>query len=484
MKNICRIYARLSSRGEEDISTSRQVEMCSAVAKQRGWRIVVYEEPVGQRSGRSERHRPAWKRLREDIAKSDETVALACADVARVSRSVIDFFRLVDDLNRRGIALVSLKEQFDTTTAHGRMILGVISVINQWYAEDISERTKVYYDHLRSAHAWIGKVPQGTRLAGHGTHRHLVSSPATYSRNGRKTTYLETIRAWLRLLTSPQSIGTYSGAVRLNDQGYRWRANDGKPRKLVSSDLRQVNETLSNWDGLIDPRLLARAKERVRERRQHRRNGPKSKFPPPLLAGVLVCHRCGARYTIVHQHRRKRAWTYYRHRRGDCPDEGYVSARYIDSAALAILHGLTDLPPRVKHQVAATVATIPLRRPESDQPRVRASLERKRRRLEEYAVDGLISRDTYLKKRTELDAELAALPEPQPAPAISTAEDALAFITALGDMVERIALLDPYVANRAMRDAFKEIRIRERKVIGYTLSDELATWQRAQRKVS
>lgn len=465
------IYARLSKRTAQDISTQRQIDLCCKVAKEHRWEPIIYEEPEGNRSGRTEKNRPQWKAALEQLRTDPQVVALICNDIARVSRSIINSFKLIDELRQRDIALVSLKEQFDTTTAGGRAMLGVICVLNQWFAEDISERQKSANAALRAAGAWLGKPPQGTRIDGKGAARRLAPSKDTYTLDGKRRTYLDTVRAWLNLMTDTQPIGVYRGALHLNDDGYRWQGNDKKPRKIIAGDLRKINETLSNWDGILDPSLIERARTRVSERTQRKANGRMTQHPPPLLLGVLYCAKCNRRYSVLHA----KTGTGYRHDRGDCDTAFYIPAGEIDKQALTILRRLIVIPTKIKREIAEQAA----RGLDVEKSNRRAVLETRLRRLEESFIDDILSRAVYLKKRKQLLDELATLPRVEPVKPLS-AEAYLHWLDNLAGLIERAAKLDPWVANRAMRDAFVSLHVRHRKVTRYELSPALAAWQTAQ----
>lgn len=67
--------------------------------------------------------------------------AIVVAKLDRLTRSIRDLAFLVELANQKGIALVSVNEHIDTSTAAGRMILNMLGVISQWEREVIGERT-------------------------------------------------------------------------------------------------------------------------------------------------------------------------------------------------------------------------------------------------------------------------------------------------------------------------------------------------------
>jgi len=61
---------------------------------------------------------------------------------SRLSRSTAELLQTVNDLMDRGIHLISHKENLDTTTASGRLMLTVFGAIAQFELEITLERQK------------------------------------------------------------------------------------------------------------------------------------------------------------------------------------------------------------------------------------------------------------------------------------------------------------------------------------------------------
>lgn len=59
----------------------------------------------------------------------------------RLSRSVIDVYRIIDLLNKCNCNLIAVMDQLDVSSANGRMMVGMLAIIAQWERETISERT-------------------------------------------------------------------------------------------------------------------------------------------------------------------------------------------------------------------------------------------------------------------------------------------------------------------------------------------------------
>lgn len=142
----CAIYTRKStnSRLDREVnSLTTQHEICSAyVASQqyRGWTALARRYDDGGHSG-SGLERPALAALMHDI-EAGEVDTVVVYKIDRLTRSLVDFVRLIDIFDRRAVGLVSVSQAFDTADSMGRMILNVLLTFSQFERELIAERVR------------------------------------------------------------------------------------------------------------------------------------------------------------------------------------------------------------------------------------------------------------------------------------------------------------------------------------------------------
>lgn len=142
----CAIYTRKStnSRLEHEVnSLTTQHEICSAYIasqKYRGWTALSRRYDDGGHSG-SGLERPALAALMHDI-EAGEIDTVVVYKIDRLTRSLLDFVRLIEIFDRRTIGLVSVSQAFDTADSMGRMILNVLLTFSQFERELISERVR------------------------------------------------------------------------------------------------------------------------------------------------------------------------------------------------------------------------------------------------------------------------------------------------------------------------------------------------------
>ena len=114
-------------------------------------------------------NRPGMARLLAMVdAGHVQTVIIAKLD--RLTRSVKDLCTLLERFERRGVALVSVAESLDTSSAGGRLVLNIMTAVSQWEREAIGERTRDAMRHKRSNGERVGNIPYGHRLAADGRH--------------------------------------------------------------------------------------------------------------------------------------------------------------------------------------------------------------------------------------------------------------------------------------------------------------------------
>ncbi len=85
--------------------------------------------------------RPALKRLLSDI-EAGKVDCVAVYQVDRLSRSLMDFAKILEVFERKQVAFVSVTQQFNTTNSMGRLMLNALLSFVQFEREIISERTR------------------------------------------------------------------------------------------------------------------------------------------------------------------------------------------------------------------------------------------------------------------------------------------------------------------------------------------------------
>ncbi|MEP2707681.1 MAG: recombinase family protein [Roseibium sp.] len=172
MKTIrCAIYTRKSSEEglDQDFnSLDAQREACAAyVASQKheGWVLLERRYDVGGLSGGT-MNRPALQRLLQDIDEGlvDQIIVYK---IDRLTRSLTDFARLVDRLDRHDASFISVTQSFNTATSMGRLTLNVLLSFAQFEREVTAERIRDKIAASKKKGMWmVGLVPLGYRPNG------------------------------------------------------------------------------------------------------------------------------------------------------------------------------------------------------------------------------------------------------------------------------------------------------------------------------
>jgi site-specific DNA recombinase len=159
----CAVYTRKSSEEgleQEFNSLHAQREACEAyVASQRseGWVLVRDQYDDGGISGGT-LERPALKRLLADIEDGLIDVVVVYK-IDRLSRSLMDFSKLVEVFDRNGVTFVSVTQSFNTTTSMGRLTLNILLSFAQFEREVTAERIRDKVRASRMKGMWMGGVP-------------------------------------------------------------------------------------------------------------------------------------------------------------------------------------------------------------------------------------------------------------------------------------------------------------------------------------
>ena len=147
------LYARVST-SDKDQDPDTQLMALRDYCQAQEWVIVC--EYVDRASARDLAHRTAWRRLLDDAAKH-RFKAVVVFKLDRAFRSVKDMHDTLATWDALGVAFRSMREQFDTATAVGRLLLNLLAAVAEFELELIRERVKTGMDRARRQGRRIGR---------------------------------------------------------------------------------------------------------------------------------------------------------------------------------------------------------------------------------------------------------------------------------------------------------------------------------------
>jgi DNA invertase Pin-like site-specific DNA recombinase len=162
----CAIYTRKSTEEglEQEFNTlDAQREACQAYIisqKAEGWSAVKTHYDDGGFSG-GNMERPALKKLMDDI-QAGKVHIVVVYKIDRLTRSLMDFAKLVEVFDRHGVTFVSITQSFNTTTSMGRLTLNVLLSFAQFEREVTGERIRDKISASKKKGMWMGgMIPFG-----------------------------------------------------------------------------------------------------------------------------------------------------------------------------------------------------------------------------------------------------------------------------------------------------------------------------------
>ena len=306
--NVALCYVRMSvalNPSEED-SPERQRANIRALCERNGWAMEWYEDVGGHRSGRTEKNRPEWQKLKSRLNDPD-VIALATNDLSRLHRKGWRLSQLMDDLDTKGIRLVVCApgREIDFSTPQGRMFAQFSAIIDEYYATDVSIRAKDSIRYRKTLGKTIGMPPFGTLRDDKG---YLIPSNegAWLLPNGRFLagvageeipvsgavwrSYYEAAHEILSLYANGD-IGLDKIAYKMNDDGWAFRNRKGVPRPITGDDIRRVVANWSEYGGVVSDNKATSRKAYVSDEADFHLEANRAVFDIELLLKVATVRK-------------------------------------------------------------------------------------------------------------------------------------------------------------------------------------------------
>ena len=365
----CAVYTRKSTEeglAQEFNSLDAQREAAEAyIASQKheGWTLVPDAYNDGGFTG-ANMDRPALRRLLADI-EADRIDCVLVYKVDRLSRSLLDFARIVEIFEKHRVSFVSVTQQLNSSSSMGRLTLNILLSFAQFEREMIAERTRDKMSAARRKGKWVGGIPVlGYDVDPRGGR--LVVNPDEAGQ----------VQAIFKVYAESRSL---IPAVReLNRRGWttkKWTTKDGREHtgqqftknglyRLLTNVIYtgQVNHKGTIYPGEHAPIVDAATWERVQERL--RGNGVdggrevRNRYGA-LLRGLLHCDACQTAMVHTYTVKGTRRYRYYvcltAQQKGwdACPTKS-VAAQSIEDSVVARMRAL-GADPRIVLETARKV---------------------------------------------------------------------------------------------------------------------------------
>lgn len=308
--------------------------------------------------------RPAYQRMMNDVKKKKIDLILV-TDLSRLSRNIFDFCNLMDELEKNEAQFLSIKEQFDSTTPAGKMMIYNMINLAQFEREQVSERVALG-THARAMRGLLNGVRP---ILGFDKH---PEKPGTYIINEDEA---KDVRKIFRLFLNsgscaktrkelessgikPKLSGKYS-KLKIND---KWTSQT--LTNLLSSacyiGFHEVNKLNKNkdqtrlkphqqyklvkatWPSIVSEDDFNMAQELLKEAKKLERVrlvGAEDRFY--ILSGILRCGECGSSMVGQASHGRNEVHRYYGHttasRKNNCQFLR-IQAQVVESKVLEYIY--------------------------------------------------------------------------------------------------------------------------------------------------
>lgn len=365
----CAIYTRKSTDEglDQDFnSLDAQRESAEAyIASQRheGWQCHAERYDDGGFSGAT-MERPALKRLFADI----ESGAIDCVvvyKVDRLSRSLLDFARIIDIFDRHAVSFVSVTQQFNTTSSMGRLTLNILLSFAQFEREIISERTRDKMSAARRKGKWVGGMP----VLGYDVELNGGALVVNAEEASRVRAIYDLYLERRALMPVVKELDLRSWRLK------RWTTRKGDERGGKAFTKSSLFRLLTNsiytgvvtyqgtvypgeHEGIVDPDIWQRVQDILRHNGRTGGKDVRNKYGA-LLRGLLYCAPCGTAMIHSLTSRRDKRYRYYvcltAQQRGwaSCPTKS-VNAHDMETAVVEHIRGL-GMSPEVLSKTASAV---------------------------------------------------------------------------------------------------------------------------------
>lgn len=328
-------------------------------------------------------------------------------ELDRLARSMLDTLLFTDELNKLGVAFVSIHDGFDTTTAQGQLQMHILAAFAEYFRKQLASKVMGGLIERAKKGLHCGRRPYGYVL----TEKGFEIEPEE----------AKVVKKIYQLYLE-DNLGTRSIAEALNKYGYR--SQRGNPWSYPSIKDILTNENYTGtfvWNNIKvennHPAIIDRKTWEAVQARKKQKNhmGGRAQNQNYLLSGLLRCAKCG--YTLIGRTSNKSNYKpgIYRYyvccnyamRGSSSCDMGYIHAETLEGLVRKEIEEIVEQKGAILNLIPAE-NDILLEELEIKKKEIKKIDQMRHRAAEAYEM-GQYDLDFFTQRKNTLDAQETAL---------------------------------------------------------------------------
>lgn len=382
------LYIRVSTEEQaiHGLSIEAQATALETWARENGHHVVGVYTDAGISARKAASKRPALQQLLNDV-RSGKGDLIAFTKLDRWFRNISQYYKVQEVLEQYHIDWKTIQEDYDTTTASGRLKVNIMLSVAQDEADRTSERIKAVFEAKRQRREPLtGNTPTGYKLEG----KKMVKDPETE----------RAVNAFFQKFLACGSISVAQQEALDNGKRLEYQLAS----KMLDSPV--YYGYYYGVDGMAPPYITKEEFQRIQGMR-HRvtRKSPKNRVY--LFSGLVVCGDCGTRMGGRKQTRGKTPFYNcpgHYIKRTDCRNKTNISESIIEDYLMSRIEQKME-------EYKIEVVRLEEEQGKKDYKSAIAALKARSKRLTDLYLNDLISIEDCKSGCSEIEGKIKELEE-------------------------------------------------------------------------
>ena len=370
-------------------------------------------------------NRPGIQAILKDLNTKKSFDGIIFFQLDRLTRNPKDLYSMIDMFRNNGIDFISVRENLDSSTAIGRVVIGIIGLLSAFERELTGERVKAATIARVRQGIWPGgTVPYGYKLIDDG-------DPLPNGRQPHKLVIVKEVAPYLKLIWQMAAQNTSLGEIvhELRMRGFK--TTTGKNWRIQGISKIIKNPFYKGYikyggevhkgqhPAIIDEPTWEKANKILSARLPKHRFSPKPRDYMHKVAGLIKCGLCGSHMVCTHSAGRRRGKYFYyecsRARQNMGCSAERLPAKIFDQAIIDYLTKVAENQEIITQAIGNAILDSQIKLESIEKALAKKSkelttLRNKTQKLLDLALNGTIAKGTtYTDKMLTLEANITRI---------------------------------------------------------------------------